>query len=501
MTSRVILILGDQLSLSLAALREGDPAHDIVLMAEVAAEASYADHHKQKLALVFAAMRHFANELRSAGWHVIYRSIDENLPDLFTALRDTSPKEVLLVAPAEWRLQDEAQGWHNRLDCPVTLLEDDRFLCTTKEFGRWADGRKQLVMEHFYRHMRRRTGLLMEGDQPTGGQWNYDADNRKPANNDLFLPSAPSGADDPITREVLDTVEAHFPGHYGQLRPFYWQTTRQGAEAARDRFLRDALPDFGRYQDAMLTGRPWMYHSLLSPYLNLGLLDPLDLCHRAEAEYRAGRAPLNAVEGFIRQIIGWREFVRGIYWLKMPDYAAINALEACRPLPDFYWTGKTDMHCLAQVIGQTRDTGYAHHIQRLMITGTYALLIGADPDAVHRWYLGVYVDAYEWVELPNTLGMSQFADGGFLGTKPYAASANYIDKMSDYCSGCSYDPKQRSGDRACPWNALYWDFIARHHDRWSQNHRMRMIAAAWKKKTAEEQAELRARAAEHLSSL
>lgn len=502
---RLVLILGDQLSPDISALDGGDPARDVILMAEVAAEAHYVDHHKQKLVLVFSAMRHFAEELNELGWRVDYRALPEGIADLETALAHAiarhRPEMVILTEPGEWRLSDAMSDWEERLGLPVILRSDRRFLCSHTEFADWAFGRKTLVMEHFYRVMRRRTGLLMEGDEPAGGRWNFDAENRAPPKDSLFLPAPPEGADDPVTAEVIRMVAARFPDNYGRIAPFRWHVTRAGAEAARDRFLTEALPDFGRYQDAMLADRPFMYHALLSPYLNLGLLDPLDLCRRAEAEWRAGRAPLASVEGFIRQIIGWREYVRGIYWLKMPDYAASNALEARRPLPDFYWTGETDMRCLSQVIGQTLDTAYAHHIQRLMITGTYALLIGADPAEVHRWYLGVYADAYEWVELPNTIGMSQHADGGLLATKPYAASANYIARMSDYCAGCAFDPKIRTGPGACPWNALYWDFIARHRDRWARNHRMRMIVRAWEAKPDAEQAELRAEAAAHLAGL
>lgn len=505
MTRRLVLILGDQLTPEISSLNGGDPARDVILMAEVMDEATYADHHKQKIALVFAAMRHFAAELRAAGWTVDYRPLTDGLTDLEGAVRDGisrhRPEMVLITEPGEWRLLDAMEDWEALLGLPVILREDTRFIMSRYEFSDWAEGRKTLVMEHFYRVVRRRTGLLMEGDQPAGGRWNYDTENRAPPQDSLFLPAPPKGADDAITREVLDLVEARFPGHFGALRPFRWQVTRAGAEAARDAFLRDALPDFGRYQDAMLTDRPWMYHSVLSPYLNLGLLDARDLCTRAEAEWRAGRAPLNAVEGFIRQIIGWREYVRGVYWREMPDYAASNALGATRPLPRFYWTAETEMHCLSQVIGQTIETAYAHHIQRLMITGTYALLIGADPDAVHRWYLGVYADAFEWVEMPNTLGMSQHADGGLLATKPYAASANYIDKMSDYCGACPYEPKRRLGPDACPWTALYWDFIARHRDRWAGNHRMAMIVRSWDRKPAEERAALRAAAADHINAL
>jgi len=505
MSRNLVLIMGDQLSIGISSLAGADPRCDVVLMAEVLAEARYVDHHKQKLALVFAAMRHFAEELRVAGWQVDYRCVDEQLPDLEAALKAAIvrhvPAQILVTEPGEWRLWQAMQGWRARFGLPVTLCDDDRFLCSRAEFAAWAAERKTFLMEHFYRRMRRRTGLLMDGDQPEGGRWNFDAENRAPGQDSLFLPTPPEGARDVITAEVLATVGRDFPESFGQLEPFYWQTTRAGAEAARDGFLREALPEFGIYQDAMLADRPWMYHSLLSPYLNLGLLDPLDLCRRAEAEWRAGRAPLAAVEGFIRQIIGWREYVRGVYWLKMPGYSEENGLDAHRPLPGFYWTAETRMRCLAQVIGQTIETGYAHHIQRLMITGTYALLIGANPAAVHRWYLGVYVDAYEWVELPNTIGMSQHADGGFLATKPYAASANYIDRMSDYCQGCAFDPKARTGPRACPWNALYWDFIARHAGHWARNPRMNLPLRAWHAKPEPEQLALRAAAAKHLAEL
>ncbi|MDO5648902.1 cryptochrome/photolyase family protein [Paracoccus sp. (in: a-proteobacteria)] len=502
---RLILILGDQLTPDISSLAGADPARDIIIMAEVAAEAHYADHHKQKLTLIFAAMRHFAQELRDAGWRVDYRPLTDGVPDLLGAVADAvaahSPDMVVVTEPGEWRLWDQMQGWDAALNISVLIRDDSRFLCSRDDFSNWAVGRKTLVMEHFYRVMRRKTGLLMDGDEPIGGRWNFDTENRKPPAGSLFLPQPPQGADDAITGQVQDMVAARFPDHFGALHPFHWQVTRAGAMAARDRFLRDGLPDFGPYQDAMLTGQAWMYHSILSPYLNIGLLDPLDLCRRAEAEYHAGRAPLESVEGFIRQIIGWREYVRGVYWFKMPDYARENALNATRPMPDFYWTGDTDMNCLRQVITQTIDTAYAHHIQRLMVTGTYALLIGADPDAVHQWYLGVYADAFEWVELPNTIGMSQHADGGVLATKPYAASAAYIDRMSDYCGGCRFDPKARTGEGACPWNALYWDFIARHADRFAANHRMRMIVAAWRKKPDAEQAALRDAAVRHLAGL
>lgn len=471
----------------MSSLKAADPAQDIVLMCEVMSEATYVQHHIKKIAFVFSAMRHFRDELRGSGWNVEYVHIDDpdNQGDLTNeverALKRYDCDRVLVTEPGEWRLRELMKSWSETWTVPVTLLPDERFLCSHAEFDQWADGRKQLRMEYFYREMRRKTGLLMEGDKPVGGKWNYDADNRKPAKADLFLPVRHDFPPDTITEEVLQAVEARFGQHFGELRPFGWATSRADAEQARNHFLADCLPSFGDYQDAMLTDSPFLYHALLAPYINAGLLDPLDLCRRVEAEYRAGRAPLNAVEGFIRQIIGWREYVRGIYWRFMPDYLEQNFLQAQRPLPAFYWSGDTELACLRAVIAQTRKHAYAHHIQRLMITGTFAMLAGVDPKAVHEWYLAVYADAYEWVELPNTLGMSQFADGGLLGSKPYAASGNYINRMSDYCASCRYDVKKKIGEDACPFNALYWHFIDRHDERLRSNPRMGQIYRSWDK--------------------
>ena len=289
-------------------------------------------------------------------------------------------------------------------------------------------------------------------------------------------------------------VVDRFGDHFGALQPFWFAVTRQQAESAFDHFMVTSLTHFGDYQDAMLSGQPFMIHAVVSPYLNAGLLDPLKLCRRIEAEFRAGAVSLNAAEGFIRQVIGWREYVRGIYWLQMPGYVNENFLEHHNPLPQLYWTAETDMACIRACVEQTRDEAYAHHIQRLMITGNFAMLAGVDPRAVHEWYLAVYADAYEWVELANTLGMSQFADGGLLGSKPYAASANYINKMSDYCAGCFYDAKSRSGDKACPFNYLYWDFLARNEDKLSGNHRMKMVYATWRKMAEADKRAVRAKA-------
>nr|WP_205518717.1 cryptochrome/photolyase family protein [Pseudotabrizicola algicola] len=477
------MILGDQLSAGLSALRAADPARDVVVMAEVEAEGRYVPHHPQKIALILSAMRHFAEALRAAGWTVAYSRLDDAdnsqsiTGELLRRAEALGAAQVLATRPGEWRLITALED----LPLPVTLLPDDRFLCAEAEFAAWAEGRKQLRMEWFYREMRRKTGLLMEDGQPAGGQWNYDHDNRKPAKPDLFRPRPPRFAPDAITEEVLALVEARFSGHFGRLHPFGWAVTRADALRALEWFIDSALPRFGDEQDAMLADDPTLSHSLLSPYLNIGLLSPLEVCTAAEAAYAAGKAPLNAVEGFIRQIIGWREFVRGIYMLHGPDYAGQNALGASRALPPLYWGEKTDMACLAHAVGQTRDLAYAHHIQRLMVTGNFALLAGISPQALHEWYLSVYVDAFEWVEAPNTIGMSQFADGGVLGSKPYAASGAYIDRQSDYCGGCRYKVAQKTGPGACPFNLLYWDFLLRHRARFAGNPRMAQMYRTWDK--------------------
>jgi deoxyribodipyrimidine photolyase-related protein len=478
------LVLGDQLSPDIPSLKDAAP-DDLILMAEVAEEATYVRHHKKKIAFLFAAMRHFANELGAAGHRVRYVRLDDAgnagslRGEVARALEEVPGlSSVVVTKPGEWRLLEDIEAWRDLLPVPVELCEDTRFIVPLTDFFAWAKGRKQLRMEFFYREVRRKTGLLMDGEEPAGGQWNFDHDNRKRLPKSLvppprFLPPA-----DKLTQEVIALVAARFPDHFGDLEPWVFATTRAGAEAARDHFITEILPGFGDWQDAMAKGEPWMWHSLLSVYLNCGLLDPLDVCRRAEAEWRAGRAPLNAVEGFIRQIIGWREYVRGVYWLKMPAYAETNALEAHRPLPDFFWTGETGMRCMADAIGQTKRHAYAHHIQRLMVTGNFALIAGIDPQAVNEWYLLVYADAYEWVELPNTHGMALHADGGLMASKPYAASGNYINKMSDYCGSCAYKVAEKSGPKACPFNYLYWDFIARNRERLAANPRMALIYKA-----------------------
>ncbi len=506
-TRNLVLILGDQLSDTLSSLQHADPKCDRLLMAEVAEEANYVPHHRKKLAFVFAAMRHAARAWTKAGWQLDYTRLDdaENSGSLYgevkRAVQRHQPKALRVTAPGEYRLKQEISGWTRRLDLEVEVLEDSRFLCSTAAFDHWAEGRKQLRMEYFYREMRRKTGLLMEGGRPIGGRWNFDAQNRKPAKEDLFMPQPRRVQPDAVTSEVLNMVESRFQDRFGSLRPFWFAVTREQALVALDCFVQEALPRFGDYQDAMLQGQPFLYHAVLSHYLNAGLLDSLEICRRVEAAYLDGHAPVNAAEGFIRQIIGWREYVRGIYWRFMPDYLERNALNATRDLPAFYWTAETEMACLKAAIGQTRDEAYAHHIQRLMITGNFAMLAGVDPRRVHEWYLAVYADAYEWVELPNTLGMSQFADGGLLGSKPYAASGNYINRMSDYCSGCRYDVKRKSGEGACPFNPLYWDFLLRNEAQLRGNPRLAQVYRTWDRMKPDTQAAYRESADKILASL
>jgi deoxyribodipyrimidine photolyase-related protein len=481
MVGRLVLILGDQLSESISALRHADKSRDVVVMAEVMAEGSYVAHHPQKIILILSAMRKFEHRLRTLGWQVAYSMLDDEgnthsiSGELIRRAQEFGAHEVIATQPGEWRLDAALRA----LPLDTTILPDSRFICSSAEFAAWAEGRKQLRMEYFYRDMRRKTGLLMQDDKPAGGRWNFDHDNRKPATPDMFRAPPPRFATDAVTDAVIALVEARFPDHFGNARPFVWATDRAGALVAMDHFMAQSLPTFGDYQDAMLQSDPVLSHSLLSPYLNIGLLTPMEVCQRAEAEWRAGRVPINSVEGFIRQIIGWREFVRGVYFLEGPDYPRRNALNHTRNLPAVYWGGATRMNCLSHAVGQTRDMAYAHHIQRLMVTGNFALLAGIHPGQVHEWYLAVYIDAFEWVEAPNTVGMSQFADGGVVGSKPYVSSGAYIDRMSDYCGNCAYSVKEKVGAGACPFNVLYWNFLVRHRDRFQSNPRMAQMYRTW----------------------
>ncbi len=479
----LVLVLGDQLDLHAAAFDGFDAAQDAVWMAEVAQESTHVWSSKPRTVMFLAAMRHFAKALREAGRTVHYTALDQAdnrgslAAQLQADLARLQPQGLVLTAPGDWRVLQTLKATAHSLALPLDIREDRHFFCSVREFAAHAKARKSLRMEYFYREMRKRHQVLMAADapdQPEGGQWNFDADNRE-----AFGPQGPGAvpprtafAPDDITREVITLVQQRLADHPGQLASFAWPVTREQALVALQAFVAERLPHFGPYQDAMWPGQPWLYHAHLSAALNLKLLNPREVVAAAVDAYRAGTTPLASVEGFVRQILGWREYVRGIYWTRMPDYAELNALNAQEDLPAWYWTGATDMACLRDAIGQTLEHGYAHHIQRLMVTGLFALMYGVQPQQVHAWYLAVYVDAVEWVELPNTIGMSQYADGGLMASKPYVATGKYIQRMSPYCKGCKYDPAQRTGPKACPFTTLYWDFLLQHESQLAHNPRM-----------------------------
>jgi len=476
----LIIVFGDQLNRDASVFDGFDIKQDAVWMAEVAHEAEHVWTHKQRIALFLSGMRHFRDRLLKESIRVEYTQLDDRkqtnklLERLGIDLRALRPERVLVTQPGEWRVLKGLQKVCQAEGIELEVRDDGYFYTTQADFEEHAEGRKSLRMEFFYREQRKRFGILMEDGKPTGGDWNYDKANRgsfgkkgpdSPNTGPGFEPDA-------VTREVLELVEDRFSKHPGSLESFAWAVTPEQAQEALDSFIEERLPDFGKYQDAMWTNEPWLYHSLISTSLNLKLLDPRTAVDAAEQAYADGKAPLAAVEGFIRQILGWREYVRNIYWMHMPEYVERNHMGAKEPLPDFYWTGETEYTCLQQAVGQTLEHGYAHHIQRLMVTGLYALLLGVDPKKLHEWYLAVYVDAVEWVELPNTLGMSQYADGGLMASKPYVATGKYIQRMSNYCASCPKDPSKRTGPDACPFTTLYWDYLIRHQDELSSNQRM-----------------------------
>jgi len=478
----LVIVLGDQLDLESTALQDFDASQDVVWLAEAAEESTHVWSAKQRIAVFLSAMRHFAETLQTRGFPLTYTRLGDSAhagtlaQQLKQSITQLQPARLILTAPGDWRVLQSLRAVADAQALPLDLRVDTHFFSTVREFAAHAKGRKQLRLEYWYRELRLKHGILMEGKAPVGGQWNFDVDNREsfgkagPQN----VPPPTRFAPDRTTQEIIALVNTRFADHPGTLDSFGWPVTREQALAALQGFVAERLPLFGLFEDAMWSGEAWLYHSHLSCALNLKLLNPREVVQAAEDAYRRGHAPLAAVEGFIRQILGWREFVRGIYWTQMPEYAERNALDAQAELPDWYWTGDTAMACLKDAIGQTLEHGYAHHIQRLMVTGLYALLLGVKPQAVHAWYLGVYVDAVEWVELPNTLGMSQFGDGGLMASKPYVASGKYIQRMSNHCKGCKYDPAQSIGPRACPFTTLYWDFLERHETLLKKNPRMAM---------------------------
>ena len=498
----LIVVLGDQLDFDAAAFDGFDPAVDAVWMAEVAEESTHVWSSKPRMVMFLAAMRHFALALQAAGRPLHYMPLDPPgnagrlAAQLQSDLLHLKPARMVMTAPGDWRVLQAIKAVAAAQELPLEIREDRHFFVSVREFAAHAKGRKSLRMEYFYREQRQRHGVLMEGGKPIGGQWNFDSDNREAFGvaGPGAVPARTVFEPDAVTREVIALVEARFPHHPGRLDGFAWPVTRAQALQALQSFIYARLPLFGRYQDAMWPDNPWLYHAHLSAALNLKLLNPREVVAAAEAAYREGHAPLASVEGFIRQILGWREYVRGIYWTQMPGYLERNALDAQQDLPAWFWTGATDMSCLRDALAQTLEHGYANHIQRLMVTGLYALMLGVQPKQVHAWYLAVYVDAVEWVELPNTLGMSQYADGGVMGSKPYIATGKYIQRMSPHCKRCRYDPAQRSGERACPYTTLYWDFLLRHEKTLAKNPRMVLQVKNVARMTEAEKQAVRARA-------
>ena len=505
---RLLLILGDQLNADSHVFDGCDPGRDLVWLCEAPSEATHVPSHKARTTLFLAGMRHFRERLRADGLRVRYLALDtHDHPSIDAALAADltalAPQEVRVVQPGEHRIQQALEQTCADAGVALRVLEDGHFLCPLPDFDTWAVGRKELRLENFYRWMRKRHDVLMADGEPAGGAWNFDKDNRKRFGKQGpgMVPAPVGFAPDAVTREVMALVEGQFPQAPGGLEHFDWPVTPAQAEAALTDFIDYRLAAFGPYQDAIWAGEPYLYHARLSAALNLKLLDPRRAIDAAVSAYHEGRAPIASVEGFVRQIIGWREYVRGLYWRQMPDYLDANALDAHAPLPAFYWSADTDYACLADAVGQVVERGYGHHIQRLMVTGLFALLLGVEPRQVHAWYLAMFVDAVEWVEAPNTLGMSQFADGGLLASKPYAASGAYIQRMSNCCRRCPYDPKQAVGASACPFTTLFWDFLARHRERFSGHPRTALMWRNLERLDPERLAAIRAQAAALRESL
>ncbi len=494
-SKKLIVVLGDQLSENMSSFNGIDKQRDVILMCEVREEATYVKHHKKKIAFIFSAMRHFAAQLKDNGYNIRYTkySDKDNQGSILSQVehnirqqeKDEPFDKVVIAKPGEYRLFDEIKTWGNKLNIEIEITPDNRFIASEETFNQWTKGKKQLRMEFFYREMRKQSRYLMDGNEPSGGKWNFDAKNREKFPKGASLPQPTKFETDAITEEVLELVKDEFSDHFGNIDEFHYAVDREQALIVLDEFIEQRLENFGRYQDAMVQDEAWMYHGHVSFYINVGLLSPQEVMDAAQSAYDQGKAPINSVEGFIRQILGWREYVRGFYWFFMPGLKEDNFMDAKRNLPAFFWTADTDMNCLQQCVQQTEQNAYAHHIQRLMVLGNFALLAGIDPKFVNEWYLIVYADAYEWVELPNVSGMILYSDGGKLASKPYAASGSYIHKMSNYCAHCKYSVKEKSGEQACPFNYLYWDFINRHRDKFEKNPRMAMIYRTMAKMNSE----------------
>ncbi|MBU3605447.1 cryptochrome/photolyase family protein [Polynucleobacter sp. MWH-Creno-3A4] len=491
-TKKLVLILGDQLDLQSAALRDFDFKNDKVLMVESVPEAQYVWSHKAKIALFLSAMRHFASKLKELHYSLTY--IQQSPLSIVATLKEKIVRDqitdLICIEPGEWRLKQQIEELAKELSISLEMRSDDHFYCTHQEFAQWAADKKELRLEYFYRLMRKTHHILIDADgNPEGGQWNFDQDNRKP-----YPKKGPGLIDAPvlfepdaITKEVLQFVNETYATHPGSLNDFRWPVSREQALEALHYFVEYRLRNFGVFQDAMWTDTPFGWHSILSSSLNLKLLNPREVIDAVLDAWKKYSLDLSTVEGFIRQILGWREFVRGMYYLDMPKMAEDNYYGHQRKLPAWYWSGKTHMACMKDAIGQTLQYGYAHHIQRLMVTGNFALLAEILPSEVCDWYLAIYVDAIEWVELPNTAGMALFANGGRFTSKPYIASGAYIKRMSNYCGDCQYKPDVRFGDAACPITTLYWNFLIKHREQFEASPRTRLMTANLRRISLEDQ--------------
>jgi deoxyribodipyrimidine photolyase-related protein len=506
----LVLILGDQLDAQSSALADIDASQDVVLMVEAVEESTHVRSHQLRTALFLSAMRHFAQDLQAHGLQVHYRALgredDATLADgLRAALALLQPRALIGVEPGDLRVRAAIEAAMPPA-LPLDWREDTHFLCSLPRFARWAGRSKTLRMENFYRKMRQTFGVLMDGDEPVGGQWNFDADNRKSFGKagPQDLPEPPRFEPDALSREVLELVARRFAGHPGDTSQFFWPVTRAQALQALDHFITHRLPHFGAHQDAMWTGMHFGWHALLSSSLNLKLLNPLEVVQAAERAWRERGLDLAGVEGFIRQVLGWREFMRGVYFLDMPGLKTANRFGHQRALPAWYWTGDTGdtgMNCMRQCLRQTLQTGYSHHIQRLMVTGMFGVLAQIEPRQLCDWYLSVYIDAIEWVELPNTAGMALFANGGRFTSKPYVASGAYVKRMSNYCQGCRYKPEERTGAQACPLTTLYWHFLDTHQAVFEGNPRTALMARNLARLSEAQRLAIGAQAREMLSTL
>lgn len=505
----LVLVLGDQLDPQSAALDGFDKRQDAIWMAENQEEATHVWCHKFRLVAFFAPMRHFRDQLLADGYTVHYHELPGDARKARTSsfanlLTDSiallQPKNLIAMEPGDYRVLQQLRTTATSAKLPLEERENRSFYCSTERFRKWRGDRKQMVLEQFYRVMRKEHDILLDGDgQPEGGSWNYDSENRG-----TFGKQGPGAVPQPIrfspdeiTQEVIAMVNARFKDHPGSTDAFDLPVTRQQALQYLEDFMTHRLANFGQYQDAMWNGADELYHSRLSNAVNIGLLRPSELVDQAIAAYREGKIPLPACEGFVRQILGWREYVRGIYWDRMPEYEEMNSLE-CDPeqdVPSFFWDGKTEMACVADAMRLLLSTAYAHHIQRLMVLGLYAQLVGVHPKKFHQWHMAMYADAIDWVSAPNAIGMSQHGDGGIMATKPYCASGNYINRMSNYCKGCRYKPSESTGPNACPFTVLYWDFLDRHRQRFESNMRMRMQYKNLDRKSETELHKIRSQAA------